>query len=184
MATNAPGNTGFPSPLTFPLPRGFPLYLHAPCLLPSKPWERNSGNLFPCETARVSTGVWRHGIVPAARRGTVRREANSCPLQKNSHFLTPLSFLEPDSSKQSQSVCGYEVQRHRPEDGRPARAGVGDAEKLNYKRRRLRSLCFVSLVYPDCLWPIGSKQRGEKKIPLCSTDSLPNKCWGDIIFLV
>lgn len=23
----------------------------------------------------------------------MRREANSCPLQKNSHFLTPLSFL-------------------------------------------------------------------------------------------
>ena len=56
-------------------------------------WERNSGNIFPCEMPRFSRGVWRQCIVPAAKKGTACDEANSCWSQKNRHFLTPTSFL-------------------------------------------------------------------------------------------
>lgn len=76
-----------PSPST-----SHPLTLTPSSALPWA-WERNSGNIFPCEMPRSSQGVWRHCIVPAAKKGTACDEANSCWSQKNRHFLTPTSFL-------------------------------------------------------------------------------------------
>lgn len=131
MATNAPGSIDFLSPFTFPdIPLSLfrsPSVLLALCL---QAWERNSGNIFPCETARVSAGVWRHGIVPAVRRGTVRREANSCPLQKNSHFLTPLSFLRQTAQNNPRVFVGT----------RYSDAGQKTSEQREWERERCRSI--------------------------------------------
>ncbi len=69
-----------------------PLTLTPSSALP-RAWERNSGNIFPCEMPRSSRGVWRQCIVQAAKKGTACDEANSCWSQKNRHFLTPTSFL-------------------------------------------------------------------------------------------
>lgn len=80
-------NSRHPSPST-----SHPLTLTPSSALPWA-WERNSGNIFPCEMPRSSQGVWRHCIVPAAKKGTACDEANSCWSQKNRHFLTPTSFL-------------------------------------------------------------------------------------------
>lgn len=95
----------------------------------------------------------------------MRREANSCPLQKNSHFLTPLSFLRQTAQNNPRVFCGYEAAR-----GGGARKQVvvvgGWAEKCEEEegerrgmRRRRRTPHLVD--YKDCLWALENNQMWE-----------------------
>lgn len=157
MATNAPGSIDFLSALTFPdIPLSF-------SVSPSRPV-----GLIP---PSLGAEFWEHFSMWNSEgqcRGVTPRHCSRCEKRNRApwgQFLSapkkqPLShtvFLPPpDSSKQSQSVCGYEASAERANR-------VSEKEKLNKKRRRKRF--FFLLVYPDCLWAIENKQRRKKRDP-------------------
>lgn len=55
-----------PVPLSLSVSSALILSLHSQPYLWA--WERNSGNIFPCETPSTSRGVWRHCIVSAGEK--------------------------------------------------------------------------------------------------------------------
>lgn len=73
----------------------FPLLLFSPSIpsLTSEPGSGILGTFFHVKHRAPVEGCDATALFQPAKRGTARDEAKSCPLQKNSHFLTLASFL-------------------------------------------------------------------------------------------
>lgn len=73
-----------------------PVFHSVPPSIPSLTFEPGSGILgtfFHVKSRAPVEGCDATALFRLAKRGTARDEANSCPLQKNRHFLTLASFL-------------------------------------------------------------------------------------------
>lgn len=117
-----------------------------------KAWERNSGNIFPCEMPRSSRGVWRQCIVPAAKKGTACDEANSCWSQKNRHFLTPTSFL---------------IGQHKTIPDQPAKRKRKKEKEWEQQRERWASVFSACAGCVSCSWKHSVFLNNLQKSPDC-----------------
>ncbi len=106
-------------------------------------WERNSGNIFPCETPSTSRGVWRHCIVLVGEKRNRARWGQILSTPKKQP-LSHTGFLPRWTARNNPIVVG-------PEE---CERGISRTES-----KREAGL-FLS-VYADCLWAIENKQRGN-----------------------
>ncbi len=160
MATNAPGSIGFLSPLTFPdIPLSLSFSL-PPCSWPytSKPGSGILGTFFHVKQRGSVQGCDATALFPL-------RGEEPCavrPIPVRSKKTATFSHRFPSSARQLKTIpeCLW-VRGTATQAREQANRGRGRCRKMKLKEEEKE--VFFLLVYPDCLWAIENKQRGEKK---------------------
>lgn len=141
FSTRTSLSLSIPVPLSLSVSSALILSLHSQPYLWA--WERNSGNIFPCETPSTSRGVWRHCIVSAGEKRNRARWGQILSTPKK-QALSHTGFLPRWTAQNNPNVVG------------PKECERG----INHTESKREAGLFLS-VYADCLWAIKNKQRGN-----------------------